>query len=563
MIRILLKLEGEIPGEKSLIQDLRVLAGLFLPGAEVDSFFQSAAETASIKNPKVEIVEHIGLTGGRAEIPEIILEVRMDLDNGRLYFGFKGVHGVHNLCGSNLCGSDPGGFFSVTNGSDPCGHPSKIEMDLTLLRDFLGRNPLKNAVKLGFYDLMSCYFDVKPAWGILTGIRPVKIVHDLMDTGIMDHEAIKSYLKRHYRVSDEKIRIALEVAGHEHDILNQDHDRISLYLCIPFCATRCLYCSFPSNPLSQKGHLVPKYLEALMVEIETIGKHLTEKGRVVDCVYIGGGTPTSLDESQFEGLLEAIELNLIKPLAPVDGLREYTVEAGRPDTITEKKLRDMSRFGVTRVCINPQTMSDETLVRIGRSHDAAAITETFKLARRIGFEVINADMIVGLPGETLADVAHTVKALCELAPENITVHTLAVKRSSQLNEFRDQYEVGLDEAARQVDLMYETALARFTEVGYEPYYLYRQKNMVGNLENVGLTLADHKCLYNIRMMGDRHSIIALGAGSVSKLVLMEESVPNGNDGFKVERLANAKGLEDYTDRIAALTDAKIEWLTRL
>lgn len=531
MIRISVYFEGFEGFEtnfdhNSCLQDLRVLAGLFVLGAEVEEKVDSRGQTCEGDR--------------RGQTCEGVLEDRRGQTCMVVYFK-RDAEGIE----ASFDGEGEGAEGNST-----------VRLKFSDLDDFIGKNPIKNMVKIAFFDLMDQRYKAKIGWGILTGIRPVKIVHDLIDSGVEDTIQIRDYLRRHYRVSEEKIQLAMKVAGHEMTILKRDHERLSLYLCIPFCVTRCLYCSFPSNPLKQKGHLVPAYLEAMVGEIVTIGKFLLERGHVVDCVYIGGGTPTSLTETEFERLLDAVDRYLVKPLSPAaGGLREYTVEAGRPDTITEKKLRDMKRYGVSRVCINPQTMSDATLRRIGRDHDSAAIIEAFKLTRGIGFEVINADLIVGLPGETIEDVAHTAEVIRSLNPENITVHTLAVKRASRLNEDRAEYEQGLVASAFEVDQMYETALEAFAEAGYEPYYLYRQKNMVGNLENVGLTLPDHKCLYNIRMMGDRHSIVAIGAGSVSKLV-------SDLDG-SVERLANAKGVEDYIGRIDDLILQKIEWLTRL
>lgn len=509
----------------SCLQDLRVLAGLFVLGAEVVEEKDRRGQT------RVDVLENRRGENRRGQ-------TRVD---DKLQIEFKGdTDGIE----ARFVGENGG---TVENDT--------VRLDISGLDEFIGKNFIKNRVKAAFYDLMSRRYEAKTGWGILTGIRPVKIVHDLMDAGIEDTIQIRDYLKKYYRVSEEKIQLAMKVAGHEVNILNHEHDRLSLYLCIPFCATRCLYCSFPSNPLNQKGHLVPAYLEAMVREIVTIGKLLLERGQTVDCVYIGGGTPTSLTETEFEMLLGAVDRHLVGPLsATVGGLREYTVEAGRPDTITEGKLQSMKRHGVSRVCINPQTMSDATLRRIGRNHNSAAVIEAFEMARRIDFEVINADLIVGLPGETVGDTAHTAEVIRSMRPENITVHTLAVKRASRLNEDRAEYEVGLAASASEVDQMYETALGAFAEAGYEPYYLYRQKNMVGNLENVGLTLPGHKCLYNIRMMGDRHSIVAIGAGSVSKLV-------SELDG-SVERMANVKGVEDYIDRIDTLIEQKIEWLTR-
>lgn len=500
--------------------DLRVLAGLFVPGAEVQvESFEDGGQTQDAH-------------GGQTQ-EGITHRIRLVWDSDGVTASFENEDVFRDVLS--------------------CPRIRLLKVDHS---DFIGKNLQKNMLKAAFFDLMSSRYVPRTGWGILTGIRPVKIVHDLLEVGMEDAIMIRDYLKRHYRVSDAKIQLALEVAQQERDVLDRDFDRLSIYICIPFCASRCLYCSFPSNPLNQKGHLVPAYLEALVGEIKTIGKALLEQGRRVDCVYIGGGTPTSLNASEFVMLLEAVDRWLVKPLsAEIGGLREYTVEAGRPDTITEAKLWAMKRHGVNRVCVNPQTMSDATLRRIGRSHDAAAVIEAFEMVRRIGFEVVNADLIVGLPGETLDEVAQTAAVIRDLRPENVTVHTLAVKRASKLNEERGAYESGLVSAEGLVDRMYDEALAILGDAGYVPYYLYRQKNMLGNLENVGLTLMGHNCLYNIRMMGDRHSIVALGAGSVSKLVF------RGERGL--ERFANAKGVEDYIQRWAELSAQKIGWLTGL
>jgi oxygen-independent coproporphyrinogen-3 oxidase len=508
---IQIEIEGYKDSIESLKNDLRVLAGLFVPGTEVAFVDRDAALLAE---SKTELQ--------KSDLVPILIKVNYTAKI--IIAGFK---------------SDGSNDF--------------VHVQMNLEDGFMGKNQPKNLVKAAFYDLMSTRYVPHSGWGLLVGIRPVKIVHDLMDTGDFDPAFIKDYLQRHYRVSEAKAALAIDVARRERVMLFEKRDAVSLYICIPFCTTRCLYCSFPSNPVDKKGHLMGAYLNALLCEIEAIGQFLQARGRSVDCVYIGGGTPTSLSEEAFETLLAAVRRHLVEPLAPAEGLSEFTVEAGRPDTITEKKLRDMKRFGVNRLCINPQTLSDKTLALIGRDHGAEAIRQTFELAREVGFEVINADLIVGLPGECLEDVRNTVEGCLALRPENLTVHTLAVKRASRLNENREAHELGKEEAG--VDAMYDLALSKCREAGYEPYYLYRLKNMLGNLENVGLTLPGHECLYNIRIMGDRHSIIALGAGSVSKLVWPETG--------RIERLSNAKGVEDYISRIETSIENKNQWLTQL
>lgn len=502
-------------GSESLAQDLRVLAGLFFPGDEVSLYFTDHV-TQSNTNDTSDVLEQVSVKIAITVIDNQVIASYLSID----------------------------GILPVDDDT--------VLIDIHSEADFFGKKQIKNIVKLALYDLLSKRHTPHTGWGILIGIRPVKIVHDLLDLGVVDLSEIQKYLYQNYRVSDSKAALVIEVAERERSILSTDRDKVSVYICIPFCTSRCLYCSFPSNSVAQKGHLMGDYLSALIKEIVVTSNFLKSRGLLVDCIYIGGGTPTSLSEEAFEALLNAVDLHLVKELA-ANGLKEYSIEAGRPDTITEKKLRDMKRFGVNRLCINPQTMTDSTLVRIGRDHGTKAIIKTFELAREIGFEVINADLIIGLPGEGTEDVNNTVEAVMALRPENITVHTLAVKRASRLNEERKVYTLGEEES--KIDLMYDLAIAKLRASGYRPYYLYRQKNMLGNLENVGMTLESNVCLYNVRMMGDRHSIIALGAGSVSKLVWPE----NG----RIERLANAKGIEDYISRIDMRMDAKNQWLTQL
>ncbi|MBE0449643.1 MAG: coproporphyrinogen dehydrogenase HemZ [Clostridia bacterium] len=405
---------------------------------------------------------------------------------------------------------------------------------------FALENSFKNRFKKHIYQLMSESFDSLSKWGTLVGIRPVKIVHELLDRSVPVEE-IKPIIGEDYLVSPEKVDLLIETALRERPHLYpHDPDLISLYICIPFCPTRCLYCSFPSNDLQKKGKLLPIYLDKLIEELDFVVGEIKKIGKTIDCIYVGGGTPTSLDEQQLERLL-----GKIKSHVAIDEIKEFTVEAGRPDTITREKLEIMRRHGVDRICINPQTMNDQTLVAIGRDHGADQIIDVMALARNVGFKTINMDLIMGLPGETVADAEKTVDSIIKMAPENITVHTLAVKRASALNESRETVELAHDVT---VETMLERCDAKLRAVGHTPYYMYRQKKMIGHLENVGYAIKGHSSLYNMRIMEEKHTIIALGAGAVSKICYPEEN--------RHERVANFKGLEDYINRFDEVLEKK-------
>lgn len=404
---------------------------------------------------------------------------------------------------------------------------------------------LKVYFKLNFYDLLSHVLEPKNPYGTLVGIRPVKLVHEMMGLHRSDL-AISSYLEDVYRVTPEKIRLMLGIAKLERPILEAQEDKnISLYICIPFCRTRCLYCSFPANPVAQKGHLMDRYVTQLTHEIVEMAKDIKERGLTVDCIYIGGGTPTALTSPQLETLLTCVADNFDR-----EQVLEYTVEAGRPDTLDDDKLALMAHFKVDRICINPQTMVDHTLVEIGRDHKAQAVNDLFEKSRSYGFKHINMDLIAGLGSETESDMAYTIDEILKMRPENVTVHTLAVKRASKLNELKG--DVAL-QSANTVSNMVGIATEKLLKAGYEPYYMYRQKQMIGNLENIGFALPNEVCVYNVRTMEEQHSILALGAGAISKIYFKEEN--------RLERFSNSKGLEDYLARTDELIQRKKDWLT--
>jgi coproporphyrinogen dehydrogenase HemZ len=416
---------------------------------------------------------------------------------------------------------------------------------LTLNETFGVKRDLKVFLKLNVYDLLSQVTASTNPYGTLVGIRPVKLVHEMLRNKRPD-QLIKDYLKAIYRVADEKIELMMNIAHLEQPILEMDdHDKISLYICIPFCRTRCSYCSFPANSVTQKGHLMDRYIECLIQEIKEMAIDLTLRALEVDCIYIGGGTPTSLNENQLETLLKAVSETF-----DLSKVTEFTVEAGRPDTLNTKKLELLKTYNVDRICINPQSMVDTTLVSIGRDHKAEDIRKLYEEASKMGFNSINMDLIAGLSDECTNEMRYTIDQILEMRPENVTLHTLSLKRASKLNEQKDQ--VALQEADT-VSQMVALTTEQLTAAGYLPYYMYRQKQMIGNLENIGFTLPEKVCVYNVRIMEEQHSILALGAGAISKLYFPEEN--------RLERFSNSKGLEDYIARIDEMIGRKKEWLT--
>ena len=410
--------------------------------------------------------------------------------------------------------------------------------------DIKDKKSLKEALKKAVYDTLSAYTGRQMPWGILTGIRPTKLVHEALKSGMND-AAIDAYLKEAYKVSLNKRLLMTEVAKQELAILNRNQEgEISIYIGIPFCPTRCVYCSFTAYSLEQKQKEVEPYLEALFKEISFVAE--AKKGVRIRSLYIGGGTPTSLNEDQLQRLLAHVEQSF-----DLSQIEEYTVEAGRPDTITAEKLRIMKAHGVGRISINPQSMNQKTLDAIGRRHTVEAIKEVFHTARALGHDNINMDMILGLPGEEVEDVAYTLKELKALNPENITVHTMAIKRASRLKEAlrEDEAAVHLTEGDK-IEKMLVLCEEKMKEMGLRPYYMYRQKNMLGNFENVGYAKLGTEGVYNVEIMEEAESIIALGAGAITKMVY--------DKGSRIDRIPNVKSLKDYIERIDEMIERKRE-----
>lgn len=405
----------------------------------------------------------------------------------------------------------------------------------------LDENQRRRILKQQVYAFMQQYTGQKDhPWGIMTGVRPTKIVHRCLDDQ-MPQDAISRMLRQDYLMNAEKTDLLLDVTARQRPFLlnrEQAKESVSIYLSIPFCPTRCAYCSFPSFCLP-KPHLQEEYLTRLLAECEAVGKALQRQGKQIQTIYIGGGTPTSLSAHQLERLLDGVQRYLGSR-----ALAEFTVEAGRPDTITTEKLQLLHDYKVGRISINPQTFSQHTLDAIGRRHTVQQIYDVYDMARQTGFDSINMDLITGLTGETPDDFAYSLEQIARLQPENVTVHTLAIKRTARLQ---------LDELSyRQSNVVTEmhTLLNRWLAgQPYVPYYLYRQKHMIGDQENTGYCLPGKESLYNIQMMEERQTIFGLGVGSTSKYV--------NPDDWTLTQSSNPKDLIFYNQRIADIIAKKI------
>lgn len=372
------------------------------------------------------------------------------------------------------------------------------------------RNVKQMAVGSAFYEAGCRLNKYSPPWGILTGIRPGKIAARLYDR-LSTKTAVKRALTNDYLLSPKKAQLITNVALYEQKILKRyDKSTCSLYISIPFCPTRCAYCSFVSYATPRLLSLIPEYLERLKTDIAQTAEIIKKRGQRIVTLYIGGGTPTTLNEKQLQDLL-----SFIGKQVDVSALDEYTLEGGRPDTITPEKLRVAAENGVTRISINPQTLNDDILEGIGRKHTADDFFRAYYQARKSGIPVINTDIIAGLPGDNFASFSKTVDQIAELCPENITVHTFFVKKASDiLHSGVNVYSRNIRDAVKCVDYSQLVASSK----KYHPYYLYRQKNTVGNLENVGFSLDGYDGIYNCLIMAEEHDIYACGAGAVTKLV---------------------------------------------
>lgn len=412
-------------------------------------------------------------------------------------------------------------------------------------KDGRSKKELHEAFKCTLYTKLSAQLNKTLPWGYLTGVRPSKIAYTLLEKGADREQILEEFTKKHL-VSEKKAQLALQVAQTEKSILEKmDYKKgYSLYIGIPFCPTTCLYCSFTSYSLAAYQSKVQPYLEALLKEMKYVSEAM--RGRRLDTVYFGGGTPTTLSAGQLDMLLTELERQF-----DLSACRELTVEAGRPDSITYEKLCVLKAHHVDRISINPQTMNQQTLDLIGRRHTVEQIEEAFALAGKAGLDNINMDMILGLPGENKEMVQHTLEKIKALAPESLTVHSLAIKRAAALNIWREKY---LDLQMDNSDEIVSMAADYAHQMGHQPYYMYRQKNMAGNFENVGYSKPGLECVYNILIMEEKQTIIAMGAGASTKIVFQNET--EGGQAGRIERIENVKDVTNYIQRIDEMIERK-------
>lgn len=400
----------------------------------------------------------------------------------------------------------------------------------------LDRSACKMRVTKIAYDNLSEMTGKTLAWGMLTGVRPTKLAMQKIEEG-MGIEESEKFLEAEYGVSEEKAKLAVDIALREKKLLSclDYEDGFSLYVGIPFCPSICSYCSFSSSPIDRWKGKIEEYLETLCKEVRAVAE--ITKGKKLNTIYIGGGTPTTLEADQLEKLLKTIDENF-----SYEHLQEYTVEAGRPDSITTEKLQVLREHPITRISVNPQTMQQKTLDVVGRKHTVQDVKDIFNMARELGFDNINMDLIAGLPGETAADMQDTLRQIEELAPDSLTVHSLAIKRAARMN--REDASVNLGE---EISQMVKDSAESAKRMNLYPYYLYRQKNIAGNFENVGYAKKDKAGIYNILIMEEKQTIVACGAGASTKRVY-----PDG----RIERCENVKDVLSYITRIDEMIERK-------
>ncbi len=455
----------------------------------------------------------------------------------RLFLPFQKFRFTDDL--SEINGSD--GYIKITVDSMLSvevkldgGHKTAVKVKET--DDF---GSLELTLSLMLFDCFQKITGYRAPWGILTGIRPAKLLGRFIEN--MGEAEATEYFQNTLLVSPEKTELCKACYGSERKITEKSRpDSFSLYISVPFCPSRCNYCSFVSHSVEQAKKLIPRYVELLCEEIRQTAEIAKSLSLKLLTVYIGGGTPTTLSAEQLTAVM-----NTVKDSFDLSDILEYTVEAGRPDTVTREKLLAIKQGGATRISINPQTMNDEVLKTIGRRHTVAEMIDAFKLARECGFDNINTDLIAGLSGDTAESFRHSVNEILKLDPENVTVHTLSMKRASSLTKSSTVFDTEQSEnAAKMVDY----ALKKLTEAGIKPYYMYRQSKTAGNLENVGYAKNGYEGLYNVYIMDETHTILACGASAVTKL-----REPGGSN---IERIFNFKYTYEYIERFRIICDRK-------
>ncbi len=457
---------------------------------------------------------------------------------GRIFYPGQGVRVVQGAPGQppylhtrleateqNLCL-----MVELCNG----GQPLRVQAQIPL-------RSKKQTIEMGFscmvYALLTQATGHHPPWGMLTGIRPVKLLRESAQQGGL--ERAMAQMANRWQVTPKKLILAAQTLLQENKVLALSRpESFSLYISIPFCPSRCRYCSFVSSSVKSYGYLIPQYLDLLCEEMTHTAAIAARLGLRLETVYIGGGTPSTLSAEQLARLLEHVKTSF-----DIRHLRELTVEAGRPDTITPEKLAALHAGGCGRVSINPQTLNPRVLEAIGRNHSPELFFEAYEMAAKVGFNAINVDLIAGLPQDDIASFAGTMRQILQLKPENITLHTLSIKRGTDIN--LDGYHHTQYNA---VEAMVDNGYAAMNAAGYHPYYLYRQKNIAANLENTGFCRGDTPCLYNVFIMDETHSVFGVGAGAVTKL-----RQPGGS---KIERIFNYKYPYEYTNGLAELLQRK-------
>jgi oxygen-independent coproporphyrinogen III oxidase len=409
---------------------------------------------------------------------------------------------------------------------------------------------IKNAVAHVYLKLLQNWTGIIQKWGILTGIRPTKLLHRKVQEGI-PQEIAHQQLKDDYLITDEKINLMQQIVDRQLAIIPDLYslqNEVSIYIGIPFCPTKCAYCTFPAYAINGRQGSVDSFLGGLHYEIKKIGEWLKAKGVRITTVYYGGGTPTSITAEEMDMLYE----EMYASFPEVEKIREITVEAGRPDTITPEKLEVLKKWKIDRISINPQSYTQETLKAIGRHHTVTETIDKYHLAREMGMNNINMDLIIGLPGEGIAEFTHSLAETEKLMPESLTVHTLSFKRASEMTKNKDKYKVA---GREEVEQMMNLATEWTDSHGYVPYYLYRQKNILGNLENVGYAFPSQESIYNIMIMEEQQTIIGLGCGAASKFIDQETG--------KITQFANPKDPKTYNESFEAYTEEKIKILDEI
>lgn len=398
------------------------------------------------------------------------------------------------------------------------------------------KRQVSDLVKKSVFFACKKLSDMPAPWGISTGIRPAKTARMMLDENASDSD-ILSYMQSEFMITPEKSKLSLDVAKKEYALLkNRVENGVSLYVGVPFCPTRCAYCSFISQAMAHNQKFVQPYVEALLKEIEETSRMAEDLGFRAETIYFGGGTPTTLSPENLDILIKRV-----KDCFDITSLREFTVEAGRPDTFTDEMLAVLAENGVNRISINPQTMNQKTLDKIGRRHSVEQTVAAFEMTRKYDCFSINADVIAGLPDESTEDFARTMEEVCALSPDAVTVHTMYLKRAARLISDFEKLRFAAD-----MDSMVQHAYDFLTAREYNPYYLYKQKNTLGNLENVGFSKDGHESLYNIYIMEEIQTILAMGGGASTKMVR----------GDRIERVFNPKEAADYINRIDEIIEKK-------